>query len=325
MNPHHDQLAVLRRLRREGQISDEEYHNLAGSYAEPSPAASGDLDERDIGVDEPGVDDGVGTDLAGEDEPVSDEGSEGPRPLQPPSLRKNLSRSYLISLLAAAVVLLLVSSIGMISWWVSLPTVMVLATTLFEGWGKVTTAGALVVAAIMIVGVLSSLGGSTQTAPVVEATLPPQDPNPAIPGSLGIYMDQVTELWNTVDAPPRITRGLTRHNEVGAYDTFIYRFGDWGSVAGAFDPDTEAVYALLLTGSFDEPATEQLYVHACFMVAPYSQECIESYHEQGLDENALADFADTTHEAEWGLGENTWRVEIGQNLLAIRIYAPDAA
>jgi hypothetical protein len=312
----HDQLAVLRRLRREGQISDEEYDSLAGSYPQPSPVAAGRSDQPDTAAEDPDLPDDVETDLVRHDEIAPDDGSNAEPLLRTPSLRENLSRSYLISLAVAGAVLLLVSAIGMLPWWVSLPTLVVLVTTLFEGWGKVTTAGALMVVAIMVLGLLSSLGGTPEVEPAVVAAPPPQDPHPAVPGSLGIYVDQVAELWNTVEADPRIIKGLTRHNEVGEYDTFIYRFGDWGSVAGAFDPETEAIYALLLTGSFTEPATEQLYVHACFMVAPYSQDCIDSYHEKGLDEKTLADFTDSTHEAEWDLGEN---------LMAIRIYAPDAA
>lgn len=312
-----EQLAVLRRLRREGRINDEEYENLAGSYRDtgPSPnqAASSDGGDHES-LEEPTV---------RQRAPRKD----GARPLpvlSTPSLRVHPA-SYVISLAAASAVMLLISSLGMLSWWVSLPTILVLVTTLFEGWGKVTLVGGLTVVAMTVVGLLSTLGDSPQPEPVATGTIPPQDPYPPIPGSLGIYMDQLTVLWNTVEGPPRITRGLTRHNEIGEFDTFIYRFGDWGSLAGAFDPDTEAVYALLATGSFTQPATAQLYVHVCFLVAPYSQECIDAYHEQGLAGGTLEDFVDIVHEAEWTLGDDTWRLQIGHNLMAIRVYGEDAA
>jgi hypothetical protein len=310
-----EQLAALRRLRREAPIDDEEYENLAGSYRDsdlsPDQAATSDEADHDFG-EEATVKRAPRQDVA--------------QPVVSPTktaLRVN-SPSYVISLAAASAVMILISALGMLSWWVSVPTILVLVTTLFEGWGKVTLVGGLAVVTIMVVGLLSTLGDSSKPAPVATGTIPPQDPYPPIPGSLGIYMDQVSTLWNTVDGPPRITRGLTRHNEIGEFDTFIYRFGDWGSLAGAFDPDTEAVYALLATGSFTQPATAQLYVHVCFLVAPYSQECIDAYHEQGLAEGTLEDFVDIAHEAEWALGDETWRLQIGQNLMAIRVYGKDA-
>jgi len=36
------------------------------------------------------------------------------------------------------------------------------------------------------------------------------------------------------------------------------------------------------------------------------------------------DFSDSSHRAEWTLGEQTWRLEIDQNVMTIRIYGADA-
>ena len=159
----------------------------------------------------------------------------------------------------------------------------------------------------------------------MTATVPPANPYPPIPGSLGIYMEQLPDLWNEVSGPPQITRGLTRHNEIGEYDTFIYRFGEWGRVAGAYSPNTDAVYALLVTGQFSGEGTDQLYLHTCHLVAAYSPDCIQSYQDVGLAGLMLAEYADQTREAEWTVGESTWRLEIAGNVLTIRVYGPDAA
>jgi hypothetical protein len=247
----------------------------------------------------------------------------GPEPRV--ALRQDLSGVYVAGLVIAACALVVAASLGALPWFVSLSAVALLASTIFTGLKLVTRIGAIMVGGIVIVGVLSAPGDdeAPALARAVETTTP-DDPFLAVGGSLDIYMGQVTELWNSVDSPPRIVRGLTRHNEIGEYDTFLYRFGDWGRVAGAFDPDSEVLYALLAAGQFGGEATEQLYLHLCFMVAPYSQECIESYHKVGLAGGSLGDFNDVTHQAEWTLGEHTWRLEIDQNVMTIRIYGSDA-
>lgn len=336
-----DQLEVLRRLRADGQITEDEYHDLAGglhAVAEPDVAEPEELDGPDM-EPQPTADtssaarheakpdlvagDGsVGTET---DVPHPDDTGQTPVVQLPPTIRPNISVNYLGALLVASIVLLIAGLLGVLSWWVSLPAVLVLVTTVFEGWGKVTLAGGVVVALVLVADLALAAGDTPAPIEAATVTIPPTDPYPPIPGSLGIYMDQVPDLWNGVDAQPRINRGLTRHNEIGDYDTFIYRFDEWGRVAGAYDPDNDAIYALLVTGTFSGPATEDLYLHLCFMVAPYSPECIDSYYEEGLAGGSLEDFSDVSHNAEWTVGEGTWRLEIDQNVMTIRVYGPDAA
>lgn len=315
MKPESDQMEVLRRMRREGRISREEFENLTGGLSSPSPVAAREAAEPDITP-------GPTTDLESEAGVYGD--PDTPRPRATPTLREDLSSKYIGGLAIAAVALFGASALGMLSWWITISVVMVLATTLFDGWGKVTVLGAAVVAGVFVISLVASTLGNPDPEPTVAATVPPPDPSSPIPGSLGIYMDQVSDLWNTVDTSPRITKGLTRYNETGEYDTFIYRFGDWGSVAGAFDPENEAIYALLVTGEFSEPATSQLYLHTCYVVAPYSQECIDSFFEQGLEGGTLEDFVDVVHEAQWTLGDHSWSFETGGNVMAIRVYGADA-
>lgn len=335
-----DQLTVLRRLRNEGQISDQEYETLAGGLHRPrvdNPAQTvDDTDqlagrhmEADFAVasaENPDVAQAV------EDQPL-DAGRNVAEEQSPdalgaflqPKFRGSLSKNYLIGLFIAAAALLLVSLLGAMPWLVSITAILVLVSTLFEGWGKVTLVGAAVAAVMLVIGLLSSTADVPESVDRAAATPPVEDPHPAIAGSLGIYMDQVADLWNGVDGPPRITRGLTRHTEIGEYDTFIYRWGDWGRLAGAFDPDNEAIYALLVSGQFSDGSTDQLYFHLCFVLAPYSQDCVDSFNEQGLDGGTLGDFTDMRHEAEWAVGEHTWRLEIDENVMTIRVYGRDAA
>jgi hypothetical protein len=310
-----DQLAVLRRLQEEGSISSDEFDHLASG-----------LHNHDKTVENAN-----GT--ATEDEPPEEVEPETPEPAEGassdlfrvPSLREDLNANFLGVLLLAAFAVIVVCSLGMLAWWVGIPTILLLMTTLFQGWSKVTFIGAAAVAAILVLSLALPSNGDPAPQAVATATLPPQDPYPPIPGSLGIYMDQVSELWNTVEGPPHISKGLTRYNETGEYDTFLYRFGQWGRLAGAYEPDSEAIYALLVTGRFDGDATDQMYLHLCFLIAPYSQECIDSYTDEGLDGGTLEDFADATHEAEWSLGDQTWRLQIDQNVLTLRVFGADAA
>jgi hypothetical protein len=322
-SPVDEDLAVLRILRDGGQLSTDEYEEPVNGHLDAS------VDPGDTSPN---------TDVVAEEQATEDEAAPPERPTsERPSLRGDLNASYLGTLAGVSIVLLVASWAGLLSWFVSIGVVLVLLTTLFQGWRRVTLTGAVLVAAIMIVGVVTSpTTVASESPPTVVSetppttqqsaaatTLPPPDPGPQLTGSLHIHMDEVSDLWNTV-AGPQVTSGLTRHTESGEYDSFIYRFGEWGRLAGAFDPDTEAVYALLAAGQFSNEATDQLYVNLCFMVEQFSPECLESYQELGLNGAALEEFADTTHEAEWTVGADTWRLQIEGNVLTIRVFGADA-
>lgn len=295
-------------MRTEGRITDDEYEDLAKGLLETN---------RDPALLASEPTNGPEDEKTTESEPPTDGG------LFPPTFRHDLSSRHLGGVLVGSVVIFVISSQGLVSWFVGIPTVLILSTTLLDGWRKITIVSVGVLAALTLIGVVTSSGLSSHTDQTVALTLPSRDPYPPIPGSLGVYMGQITEAWNTVDGPPAISRGLTRHNEIGEYDSFIYRFGDWGRLAGAYDPGNEALYALVATGQFSGAGADQLYLHLCFVVAPYSQECIEAYRTQGLDGGSLEDFADTSHRSEWSLGDHLWRLEIDQNVLTIRVYGAD--
>ncbi|HEU4321090.1 MAG TPA: hypothetical protein VFS66_13545 [Acidimicrobiia bacterium] len=326
MSPRNDQLAVLRRLKSEGRISEAEYDRLAGDIATPRVEATTvetePVAERGFDAHSPT---GDPSHPQGEDLSETSEDDFTLVPPLPPRLRADLNLNTIGVILLVGLTMIVLATVGAVSWWVSFPAILVLITTLFDGWRIVTVGGSLVVAALLIVGLAASAGDSPTPEPEVTATVSPPNPFPPIPGSLGIYMDQLPDLWNEVSGTPQITRGLTRHDEIGEYDTFIYRFGEWGRVAGAYAPGNDAIFALLVTGQLDGEGTEQLYLHTCHLVAAYSPDCIHSYQEAGLAGLALADYLGQTREAEWMVGESTWRLEIVGNVLTIRVYGPDAA
>ncbi|HEY6635800.1 MAG TPA: hypothetical protein VI141_09345 [Acidimicrobiia bacterium] len=324
MNTEHDQMAVLRRLRSEGRIDQEEFDDLVAGLHSPGVITTEDRDPTDVVEPESAQTDPPEPSSPDDQAPAEMEG-DAPEPLLPPRLKQGLTPNHLGGHLLAVLALFVVGALGMLSWWVIIPAILVLATTLFQGWGHVTAIGALVVVGLMLMSLVAGAGSAPAAEPAPVATAPLANPYPPIPGSLGIYVDQVPDLWNTVDASPRIIKSLTRNSETGEYDTFLYRFGEWGRVAGAYDPETEAIYGLLVTGHLDGEATHQLYLNACFLVAPFSPECFDAYNQQGLAGGTLEDFRDTTHQAEWMLGDHTWRLEVDQNVLTIRVFGSDAA
>lgn len=308
MRPTDAQFSIVDRLASEGQISDEEHDDLTRAVTSPGTP---EFDEADEARPETPPSEGDG----------QPESLSFPRP----TLRTDLAANFVGGLGVLAIGLIALSSLGILSWLLTIAGIVLLATTLFDGMRWVTLAGT---ATLTVVAVIGLAGIGRDDPPPIQAppvTLAPEDPDPVVPGSLGIHMDEVTEAWNTVEGPPTIARGLTRYNESGEYDTFIYRFGEWGRLAGAYDPGNDAIYALLVAGWLSQDATDQLYLPLCFMVAPYSQECVDSYFEHGLGGGTLDDFTDETHEAEWLLGDHTWRLEIEQNVLTIRVFGADAA
>lgn len=316
MKTENDQLTVLRRMRKEGRLTAEEFKDLTRGSRDDQPALTEPEDESN---DVAEFDDG-----RGQGSPTPEATDRRSEPFLTLSLRENLSVNYVGTLSLGSIVLVALAFLSVISWLFCALALLVLGTTLFQGMRSATLAGAIVLAATLIAGVVLSGNDSSRAEPATGSITAPEPIQP-IPGSLGIYMDQITESWNTVDGPPQIVRGLTRQNEIGTYDTFIYRFGEWGRVAGAYDPDTDAVYALLVTGGLYAEDTDQLYLHLCFVVAPYSPDCIASYFEDGLSGGTTEDFVDQQHQSEWVLDDHTWRLEIDQNVLTIRVYGADAA
>jgi hypothetical protein len=318
MKPKDDQLMLLRRMRSEGRLTKAEFDELTGGRQSRRP------------TDEPAAQP-VESEPSRHDEPdpssvnVDTVHEENPTPLWPPVPRPELSTNYRLGIGLVSLVLVALSATNVLPWLVTVLAAGVLGTTLLSGWGKVTAVGVLVLAGTLVVSATSSLDGNQEADTTPTPTVAPAAATAPPSGSLGIYMDDVIGLWNTIEGDPQIRSGLTRQNEIGEFDTFIHRFGDGSQVAGAYGPMDEAVYALLASGPFPSAASAQLYLRLCFMTAPYSQECIEAYAEEGLAGLTLDQYVDLTHQSEWRVGDHTWRLEIGQNLIALRVYGADAA
>jgi hypothetical protein len=195
-----------------------------------------------------------------------------------------------------------------------------------RGWVWLALGGGVILALVVIV----ALWPDSEPRVVTENTIPvaaPADLAAAIaPGSLAVKISQVIDSWNEVDLPPRISRGFILHPEVGQFDSFTYRFNDSSLLAGAYDPDTEYVYAFMASSWLSDEAAPHLGLHLCHLTQPYSQECIDTFHQVGLGGQPLANFADleAPYETQWQIGEHTWRLVIDQNVQTIRVLGAGA-
>ncbi len=196
-----------------------------------------------------------------------------------------------------------------------------------EGFPKklIATAFAAAVFAALLVYALAGgfKGGPTVVAlePLptisVEAKPPPED-------SLGARFDEVRGLWNSLDRPPAINRPLRRFRENGPFDSFLYRFDNSAELVGAYDPDGDYLVALMIRSTVDHSAVDNMYLHLCQVINPFSPDCIDNYFEIGLDGQDLGDLPDDGYETTWDYEGNEWRVSIADELLTIRVLAPAA-
>jgi hypothetical protein len=65
-------------------------------------------------------------------------------------------------------------------------------------------------------------------------------------------------------------------------------------------------------------------LHLCYLLHPFSQDCIDGYFERGLAGKDLAFYTDGAQEAEWRIGEERWRLTIENNVQTIRVLSPEA-
>lgn len=162
----------------------------------------------------------------------------------------------------------------------------------------------------------------------VDRTLPPgahDDLEVVVaPDSLGVKLGDLTQTWNEVEAPPRISGGLIRSPETGRFDSFTYRFNTSSLIAGAYDKSNEYLYALMVSTWISDENATRMSIHLCHVVSPFSQECIDAYYEQGLGRQPIDQYRDVEHRAEWTVGESRWRLSIVDNIQTIRVLSPGA-
>ena len=256
------------------------------------------------------------------EEPVSDHDGEESDPLLDRVLAIGASPSpiYLGSMVVGSALLIVAASLGFLSWAASGIGVVGLLSTMFRRGSWITlVCGALV---IVIAGMDLWPREPTLAEAVASGATQIQDQEVSeeIPeGSLGLRLRDLPDSWNALDEPPKINRGFARSAEPGPLDGFVLRFDEGASIAGAYDPNDDHIYALSASTRLDHEAVRTMYLHLCFMLHPYSQDCIDAYWEQGLEGKEPGDYLGSRHSAEWKIGDQIWRLAIVGNVQEIKV------
>jgi len=172
---------------------------------------------------------------------------------------------------------------------------------------------------------MSGTSGNPETNAVAPTT--PDGPQaPSLPeDSLGIYFPDLPRLWNELDQSPWVEGGIARSLETGPFDSFLYRFDDSAVLAGAYDPADDAVYALMVRASLTHSDISNMYLHVCYLLHPFSQECIDAYWKEGLKGGELGDYLEEDHFSTWSFLGNEWRIEIVDGVQTLRVIGPGAS
>lgn len=227
---------------------------------------------------------------------------------------------YIASLLIGSALILAAAALELFPWIGSALGVTGLLATMFRGGRWATLACALAVVVVVTASLwpreltLADVGPAATSGQSQAASA-----DDAPEGSLGIRLSELADLWNALDQPPTIGRGFSRSLDRGPLDGFVLRFDDGASLAGAYDPSDDYVYALWTSTRLEHEAISTMYLHLCFLLHPYSQDCIDTYWADGMDGKSPADYHDAQHSAEWQLGDETWRLAILGNIQEIRV------
>ncbi len=189
----------------------------------------------------------------------------------------------------------------------------------------VGTAAGVVIVLLMMFVYMTGDHGSGQEGPTPVAE-PAPDPVTGLPeDSLGVEFSEMATLWNGLEQPPIVDGGIARSPETGPFDSFSHKFDESSVLAGAYDPADDAVYAVMVRTSLTDPDINNMYLHVCFMLHPFSPECIADFWEKGMDEASFADYLEEDHFSTWEFEGNEWRLEIEDGVQTLRVISPGSA
>jgi len=231
---------------------------------------------------------------------------------------------YLGALSASALLLIVAGMSSVLPWPASILGLAALGSTRIPGAHWLALGGGGLFAVLVIVFSLTGVGnvGRADSPAPTDASAPSQPV--AAAGSLSLKIGEIPELWNGLGHPPAMTRGLVMETQAGQYDSFQYRFDSAASLAGAYDPSDGSVHALMASIGLAHQAAPYFYLHLCFMLHPYSQECIDAYLEEGLGGKQIADYAGQRHAVQWEFDGQVWKLEIAGDIQTIRVISEAA-
>lgn len=189
----------------------------------------------------------------------------------------------------------------------------------------VGTGAGMAIVAIFVLIYMSGAGSAPETGEVLPTTPGGTDSALLPEDSLGIQFLDLPRLWNELDQPPLVDGGIARSPESGPFDSFLHRFDSSSVLAGAYDPADDVVYALMVRASLAHDDISNMYLHVCYVLHPFSQECIDAYWEQGLAGGEFTDYLEEDHFSTWSFLGNEWRVEIVDGVQTLRVISPGAS
>ncbi len=211
-------------------------------------------------------------------------------------------------------------SLGFLPWAVSGIGVLGLLSTMFRRGRWVTLACGVLVIVVATMTLWPDEPTVAESTTADEGLAGDETASEGTPeGSLGFRLDELPDRWNALDEPPKINRGFSRSTDPGPLDGFVLRFDEGASLAGAYDPTDDHVYALWASSRLNHESATTMYLHLCFMLHPYSQDCIDAYWEEGLEGRRPEDYLGSRHTAEWTIGSQVWRLAIVGNVQEIKV------
>ena len=232
---------------------------------------------------------------------------------------------YLGALSASALLLIVAGMTSVLPWPASILGLAALGSTRIAGAHWLALGGGGLFAALVIVFSLTGVGGAGRADSPAGTGAGTPSPPVAAAGSLDVMIGEIPELWNGLGHPPAMTKGLVMETQPGQYDSFQYRFDGAASLAGVYDPSDGSIHALMASIGLAHQAAPYFYLHVCFMLHPYSQECIDAYLEEGLNGEQITDYAGQQHAVQWEFDGQVWKLEIAGDIQTIRVVSEEAA
>ena len=175
---------------------------------------------------------------------------------------------------------------------------------------------------VLVIGLFLNGNGGAAGSVTADTASTASAPSSPAPESLGIFLVDLADGWNAVPDPPLIKGSVMTSPEAGPLDSFVHNFDGSAVLAGAYDPSSGSVYALMARSGVHYESVSSLYVHLCYLLHPGSQECLEAFVEEtGMFGKAQADVAGAEHAAEWEYEGHLWQVGIAGDVETIRVRA----
>jgi hypothetical protein len=237
---------------------------------------------------------------------------------------KQIPRLYWAAIGAALLTVFVGGTFPPVAWVTAALAVVTLVTVKEESMRWMAWAGVVVGVLFSFLGVFNAGGDGTFDAPPSANTSVGAEEPPEIPvGSLGVEFVDLSEGWNALPDSPFIVKGISTTPEVGALDSFVYRFDEAALLAGAYNPSDGFIYALMSKVGIRHESRSNVFLHLCYLLYPGTQDCFDTYiEESGVYGKTAEELSAADLYSSWVFQGNEWRVEVVDDIETIRVLGP---